>query len=92
VHFGIALDGTLMVVPGKRVDGIRPLVWVTRSGDVQRVTQIDGALSFFQLSPDETQVALDIGRGPGDGDVYLLDLRRPTPKRLTFHQSALGAR
>jgi Tol biopolymer transport system component len=60
----------------------RPLVWFDRRGNVLARTSAVAGTSTFSLSPDEDLVAYASGTTAAS-DVWLLDLKRDVPTKLT---------
>jgi serine/threonine-protein kinase len=58
-------------------------VWVDREGREEPVPAEPRAYGEFSLSPDGTKIAVPV-TGPGNRDVWIYDLVRDTPMRLTF--------
>jgi serine/threonine-protein kinase len=83
-QFAVSQSGTLLYLTG----GIgRPIQasweWVDRTGAAQRVAAVPpGPYLFPRLSPDGQRVAVTV-RG-GTTDVWVYDLLRGAPTRLTF--------
>ena len=83
-QFGVSASGTLLYVTG----GVgRPLestwVWVDRKGAEQPLSAIPtGPYLYPRLSPDEQKIAVTVRRGAPD--VWLYDVIRAAPTRLTF--------
>jgi serine/threonine-protein kinase len=82
-EFAVSANGTLVYLPGQRVDANRMLVWVDRKGGVQPATEIRRVFGSLRLSPDGRRVALDVIEA-NSRDVWVLDLARGTLTRLTF--------
>jgi serine/threonine-protein kinase len=80
--FAIANSGTLAYVRGSGTAGARTLVWVDRTGRETPIAAPARNYLYVDLSPDETQVALDIR--DQENDSWVLDLERLTVQRLTF--------
>jgi Tol biopolymer transport system component len=86
-QFVISASGTLLYALG----GIGPIreqsmVWVDRTGAAQPVTAVrPGPYLIPRLSPDGQKVAVQARRGASRvTDVWVCDLVRGTPTRLTF--------
>ena len=68
-QFDVAGDGTLVYLEGKDVmGGNTTLVWIDTQGRVEPFTDRQGDWQNFELSPDETRVALSM-----DGDIWILE-------------------
>ena len=84
-QFGLAQDGSLVYVTGgaDAASGARTLVWVDREGREEPLAEGLGYL-HPRVSPDGTRVALSMLDGEGGRDIYIYDIDRRTPTRLTF--------
>jgi serine/threonine-protein kinase len=81
-QFGFSDKGTLIYLPRTAGAVARTLVWVDRQGTVQPVSAPARAYEEPRLSPDGQRVALTIREE--DADIWILDLVRGVPTRLTF--------
>jgi Tol biopolymer transport system component len=63
------------------------LVFVDRNGREEPLAAEPGAYSSPRISRDGTQVAVTVGTGE-NADIWILDLVRKTPRRLTFDKGA----
>jgi Tol biopolymer transport system component len=85
-QFTVSNSGTLLYIVG----GIGPiressLVWVDRKGDAQPLGAAPARSASPRLSPDGQKVAVMATRGASnDTDVWVSDVLRGTPTRLTF--------
>jgi serine/threonine-protein kinase len=82
VQFAVAIDGSLVYIPGGTATAPRRLVWVDRNGTEEAITAPARNYVYPRISPDGTQVALDI-RDQED-DIWIWNLARSTLTRLTF--------
>jgi serine/threonine-protein kinase len=85
-NFTVSRTGTLLYVPAdftSQTEG-RSLVWVDRSGRQEPVSVPPRPYLAARLSPDESQVALEVR--DQQNDISILDLRQSnaSPRRLTF--------
>jgi serine/threonine-protein kinase len=80
-QLAIADAGALAYVAGGR-EGSQHLVWVDRQGREQIIPVPPRGFTYPRLSPDGTQVALDVREG--EIDIWICDLSRQTLRRLTF--------
>ena len=78
--FSIADTGTLTYIAGE-TSTKRTLVWVDRQGHEQPINVPPRAYAYARLSPDGTQVALDVREDLND--VWIWDFVRQTLTRLT---------
>jgi len=90
-HLALAASGALAYLTGAGAAGTYEAVWVSREG---RAVPVDTAWSFqrppnpgWALSPDGTKLAIGIRTG-GNDDIWIKELGRGPPSRLTFSDSA----
>jgi serine/threonine-protein kinase len=85
-NFTVSRTGTLLYVPAEFTGQTekRSLVWVDRSGRQETIPIPPRAYVTARLSPDESQVALEVR--DQQNDISILDLRQSnaSPRRLTF--------
>jgi serine/threonine-protein kinase len=79
----VAADGTLVYVPWQ-AESQRTLVWVDRQGREEPLVAAPQAYSSPRLSPDGTKLAVSVGEEREGDDIWIWDLARETPTRLTF--------
>jgi eukaryotic-like serine/threonine-protein kinase len=86
--FRVARQGTLVYVAGGSTGGTvtRSLAWVTRDGREEAINAPTRGYTIVRLSPDETQVAVDI-REPQGGNIWIWNFSRQTLTPLTFGSS-----
>jgi len=84
-HYGLSDRGTLVHVAGgiSAVAQARTLVWVDRKGREEAIAAPPRAYLGPRLSPDGTQVALEVREE--DNDIWIWSLARNTLTRLTFN-------
>ncbi|MDA2923602.1 winged helix-turn-helix domain-containing protein [Acidobacteria bacterium AH-259-L09] len=81
VDYALSGDGTLVYVPGSAQ---RTLVWVNREGQEEPLAaDPQPYYRWPRVSPDGTRLALTVADS-GNWDVWIHDLVRETPTRLTF--------
>jgi len=85
-------DGLLVYAPGvdttaDRVSDALTLVWVDREGNETPLAAPPGEYRHPHLSPDDQQLALTIVED-GNQDIWVYDLARSTPSRVTFEAAA----
>jgi len=80
--FGVSDNGTLVYVPATTHVAARRLLWVGRDGREEPVNLPVRAYTYPSLSPDGTQVALDIR--DQENDTWIWNIARHTLRRLTF--------
>ena len=83
--FSVSDDGVLVYSSGATTE---QLAWFDRAGNMEPVVGSPGPVRDPALSPSETQVAF-AGRSAGAGlaDIWLLDIAREVPLRVTFDPS-----
>ena len=74
---------SLVYAPSQGVGDVRQLVWVDREGRVDPVAAEPREYLALRLSPDGRRAAVVVG-DVGDEDIFIYDLARNTPTRLTF--------
>ncbi len=89
--FAIAGNGTLIYRPAAAQGTEREYVWVTRDGRAETIARGGHFILPPAISPDGAKVALNIGQGRGEGDLFVYDLASETMTRLTFDGSRMGS-
>ena len=86
-HFAVSRSGTLLYLAG----GVTPNLessweWIERDGTRKKVESVPtGSYVFPRLSPDGQRVAVNVRRPASRvADVWVYDLQRAAPARLTF--------
>ena len=83
VEFSLSAEGSLVYVAGDPQGGaVRTLVWVDRQGQEEPVAAPPRAYTYPRISPDGTQVALDVR--DQEEDIWVWDVARENLRRLTF--------
>jgi Tol biopolymer transport system component len=85
-QFSVSDDGTLVYWPGRFSGRARTLLWTNRQG-LEEATGVpfrDHAMP--RLSPDGKRIALT--SSDGEKDIWVLDVGKDTPTRLTFGPAA----
>jgi Tol biopolymer transport system component len=90
VHFDIDNRGALLYMPAGSTIGERPLGWVDRDGNWEEITEVGPMQLGPRLSPDGSRMAMCIGSGLGDGDIWVYDFRLAAMSRFTFDGANLG--
>jgi serine/threonine-protein kinase len=87
-NYAVAANGTLVYLTGgvSRQVSRNSLVWVTRQGREEPITAPERAYLYPRLSPDGTQIALDVR--DQEEDIWVWDLRRKMLTRLTFDRAS----
>jgi len=85
VDYAISDNGTLVYVPSTTSTGglNRTLVWVDREGKEEPLAAELRSYENPRISPDGSRLAITIN-DPGGRDVWIYDLEREIPTRLTF--------
>ena len=73
--------------PGSR--GRSRLIWVDRQGNQIGTLgdAVNGPIGSIAIAPDQKRVAVDIEDRPGKGDIWIYEIGRPTPAKLTFDEA-----
>ena len=82
--FALSSSGTLVYRARVGTFAQRQMVWVTRSGAEEVISEDRRPYLQPRISPDGRRVAIAIGEVAADRDVWLYDLARRTTTRLTF--------
>jgi len=82
-NYGIANDGTLAYLRGART-GAGRLYRVTPDGQSESLNLPGGNFDQPRLSPDGTRLAYGFTGADANTDIWVLDLERRIPTRLTF--------
>jgi serine/threonine-protein kinase len=83
-QFSLSNDGALVYLGGTDPGMTESVLgWVDRGGQMTPLMQGDGLYQYPRLSPDGRQVALTIGGDTDTADVWLYDIERALPTRLT---------
>ena len=85
VDYAISNNGTLVYVPDS--GGLNALVWVGREGQEERLDAEPRGYTDPRISPDGLRLAITVNDS-GGGDVWIYDLEREIPSRLTFDPAA----
>ena len=91
-NFNISSEGTLLYVVGDSFQATRrTLVWVDREGGEVPLSTDPAYYSQPRISPDGGRVAVKRSEGdPTAADIWVFDLERQTPSRLTFDGQVSG--
>ena len=79
--FAFAQNGTFVYLAGGG-QGL-PISWVDSAGKIQPLHAPSGVYYSLRLSPDGNRLAFAVASGAGV-DIWVKDLERDTPSRLTF--------
>jgi len=89
--FSVSDNGTLLYQTGNQ-SSLSELVWVDRSGNELNGVGHKASYVDVSLSPDETRIAYTMMDNESENsDVWIYDLRRNVPTRLTFDPVMEGA-
>jgi Tol biopolymer transport system component len=80
-NFDIAASGDLAYIPGKAEGGARTLVWVDRSGQVEKVPLPPRSYLHPRISPDGLKVAVEIEGS--HHDIYVYDFQSGVLSNIT---------
>ena len=81
LDYAVSDEGTLVYVPDS--GGLNTLVWVDREGQEERLGAEPRGYADPRISPDGLRLAVTVDES-GGGDVWIYDLERDIPTRLTF--------
>jgi eukaryotic-like serine/threonine-protein kinase len=79
--FTASPNGVLIYVDSSRAVTMRELLWVDRQGKKIQSAAVSGSYNNFRLSGDEKKIVYDADSA---SDIWVLDLVRGVPSRLTF--------
>jgi serine/threonine protein kinase/Tol biopolymer transport system component len=85
-QFDVSGEGTLVYTAGIESQGTR-IVWVDAAGESKPLWEEAQEYARPALSPDGTRLAVEIWK-EGDSDIWVYDLARGVPMRLTFDKGA----
>ncbi len=84
-HMSVSENGVL--VYGHEAGQNRRLVWIERDGRVTPVNAAPAGYLMPRLSPDGGKLAVSVAAQSSRSNIWLIDLLRGTPARLTFDAS-----
>ncbi len=82
--FAFSQNGTFVYLSGKAAMATWAISYVDSSGKTQPLHAPPGDYSTPRFSPDGKRLAFGISSGKGGLDIWVKDLDRDTPSRLTF--------
>ncbi len=82
--YSFSEPGDLVYVPGSAVGQKTTMVWVDRKGKTEALEAPPRAYFNPSISPDGRQVAMTIGDGSDNWDIWVYDLARRTLTKLTY--------
>ncbi|MHC4974955.1 MAG: hypothetical protein ACYTG3_21800, partial [Planctomycetota bacterium] len=89
-YYDVSRNGVLVFSPGGVGGGsLRQAVWVDRDGEFSPLTEEKRDYANPRLSPDGKLLAVEIETA-GNSDVWIIDLARDVPTRLTFQDGFDG--
>jgi len=86
-EFSVSPGGALAYRAGAEMRDYQ-LTWYDRQGKTLGALGQPGSDQWVVLSPDGTRAAVRDAESPAQGDIWLLDIARGVPTRLTFRHSA----
>jgi len=86
-RFSVSQNGALAYMAGGQPSSRQELLWVDRSGRQLGVAAAAAEYRNVRLSPDEKSIAFDRTE-EANTDVWVLDLVRGVPSRITFDPAA----
>src|SRR5262249_16444061 len=84
-QYGFSNTGTLVYEPGAGIS--IPLVWMDQNGKTDPLISAPGFFLTPRFSPDGSRLAT-IGFSAAPGDIWIYDIQRKTPQRLTFSDTS----
>jgi dipeptidyl aminopeptidase/acylaminoacyl peptidase len=87
VAFSVSTNGFLIFAEGFQGSGSNRLVWMDRAGKETPLAVEASQYFNLSLSPDGKQVAMGRRVGTSSPDVWLLDLARLVPTRITVDEA-----
>jgi hypothetical protein len=88
--FSVSAQQTIVYRPIQgSVSGIQQVVWIDRAGKRGPPVWMPGTFQSLRLSPDGHRLALDHSDG-GNQDIWVIDLDRGIPNKLTFDPAGDG--
>jgi serine/threonine-protein kinase len=89
-YYDVSRDGVLVFSAGGVGGGARlKALWVDREGKIEPLTAEQRDYKHPRFSPDGKRLAIEI-EAEGNTDIWILDLERDVPTRLTFHDGHDG--
>ncbi|MFM2125703.1 MAG: hypothetical protein RL328_2154 [Acidobacteriota bacterium] len=88
ISASVSSNGYIVAQEARGTAGSRSVVWVDRSGKELGAVGEPGAYQNLALSPDGRQLAVTRIVGAQAADVWLIDLIRNVPSRLTFDKAS----
>ena len=90
-YFDVSANGVLAFSAGSGASGNEvQALWVDRQGQVEPLTSEERDFSNPRFSPDGRYLAVEINVG-GNADIWVYDLERDVPTRLTFDEASDGS-
>ena len=88
----VSENGTLVYAPGGGETALYQLTWFDRAGRALGTVGDPAFYANLALSPDERHVAVAQGAGsPPNVDIWIIDIARNVPSRLTFEPGPEGS-
>jgi len=85
--FSVSNNGTLLYQTNNQ-SSLSELTWFDRTGKLIQTVGQRGLYSDLEISPDENRIAYALlDREAGSSEIWVYDLRRNVPTRLTFDPS-----
>lgn len=81
-HFDFSRNGSFLYVTGRAREQ-HPLVWLDHAGRAEALIPTPAHYITPRFSPDGKRLAVD-GFAAAETDIWIYDLQRRTPQRLTF--------
>jgi Tol biopolymer transport system component len=84
-YYDVSRDGVLVFADGAAGGVKLKALWVNRQGQIEPLTEEERNYRNPRFSPDGRRLAIEI-ETEGNLDIWVLDLERDVPTRLTFHE------
>jgi len=89
-YYDVSRNGVLVFSPGGVGGSVKlKALWVNRQGQSEPLTEEERNYRHPRFSPDGRRLAVEI-ETEGNTDIWILDLERDVPTRLTFHEGFDG--
>jgi serine/threonine-protein kinase len=91
VGFSFSSNGTLVYMKGGgAVSGQSIMQWTDPAGKRSPLMTQAGVYGLARLSPDAKRLAVEVTEDGGAGNVWVYDVQRDTPTKLTFSGSSVN--
>ncbi|MCG8608043.1 serine/threonine-protein kinase [bacterium] len=87
--FAFSKDGTFVYLSGLAITSDRMLMWVDRQGKTTALSVEPADYGHPRLSPNGQLVAVDMGPGSGNADIWIYNVESGRRIRLTFDEGGV---